>query len=156
MTDSYLHISFLVKNLKEGMAEYGRLFGIAFRPPQCSPLADLEQFGIEETGTELRAAYSVAGPPYYELIEATGCGMFDPAQGFGFHHVGLWMEDPDELRAQLALQNIPVEGIYWSPEGDIFTIHTAPAGENKIRFEYLNRKFEKTFAEILETGVVPQ
>jgi len=156
LTESYLHTSFLVENLEEGMQEYARLFGIEFRPPQCSPLSDLEQFGVEETGVQLRAAYSVAGPPYYELIEATGCGMFNAAQGFGFHHFGLWMDDPDALRAELAARNIEIEGIYWSPDGDIFTIHTCPAGQNGVRFEYLNRKFEAVFAEILATGVVPQ
>ena len=153
MSQPYFHIGILVEDIDAAAKAYGNTLGLAFRTPVAFPLTTVEQPGVTETGQEVLVSYSVAGPPYYELIQANGSGLYSREQGFGMHHVGLWMDDPDEVFATLSAQSIEVAAINRMPDGHIITIFTKPNWPGGVRLEYVNSRFKPLVENFLATGV---
>lgn len=152
---TYNHIGVFVENLEEGINAYARLLGLEFRPPVSSSLAALEQRGYEETATQVRLAFSVNGPPYYELIEMTGSGIYAPHHNVpGFHHVSVWL-DEDEMMSKIQQDRTTITAIFWAPDGAPRACYEAPTAPAHLRIEYLNRNLKSRFEHLWATGKLP-
>jgi catechol 2,3-dioxygenase-like lactoylglutathione lyase family enzyme len=151
MAETYFHIGILVPDLKKAVREYREILGLEFHEPTTMPLASMEQPGLVETQS-LNIAFSKAGPPYYELIEATGTGLFSATHGEGMHHIGVWMRDPQEILRTLEKRKIKVVAINRLPDGTPLTIFTHPTALSGIRIEYVNANFRPMVEHFLATG----
>lgn len=98
LAQPFFHVGVLVADLDAAMADFTRTLGIAFRPVSLLVWDRVEldmRDGYPEAGDvqELRLVYSVAGPPYLELIEMTGNGVWGTQHAEGLHHIGLDSSD---------------------------------------------------------------
>jgi catechol 2,3-dioxygenase-like lactoylglutathione lyase family enzyme len=152
MTGPYLHISLLVPNLEEAMECYGKLLNVRFRPPVEFPLDALDQRGIGAERGTVRYCYSVEGAPYYELIEAVGSNIFCAEQGYGFHHIGMWMDDDANKRAELEALGVEIAAVARAADGHVLSYFTRPHGPLGLSVEYLNRRDQALFERFFETG----
>lgn len=156
LADTYFHIGILVPDMARAIENYGEVLGMEFHAPSAVPLDTWEQPGATETASEITIAFSKAGPPYYELIEAAGSALFRLSQGGGVHHVGVWMDDPDVTLAKLKRAGIPVAATNRTPTGEILTIFTSSNAFSGVRIEYVNTQFRAAVEHFLATGKFPE
>lgn len=152
---TYSHIGVFVENLEEAVEAYTKMLNIRFRPPVISPLNGVEQPGVEETAEAVRFAYSIDGPPYYELIEMTGTGVYSRERNVpGIHHVAVFMDEADMLH-EIKKENSSVVATFWSPDGSPRACYVAPSAPSHIRVEYLNQNLRPRFEHLWSTGKLP-
>lgn len=92
--NDFFHIGILTNNLEAAIEEWSVHRGVAFRFPIVLTSREIEQKSGIDDGPSLRITYSVRGPFYIELIEATGSGLWGPQNIGGVHHIGMWCNDP--------------------------------------------------------------
>jgi hypothetical protein len=103
------HVGFLVADVRAEAERWSERLGVTFRPP--APLV----FDIVETatGTEYDVAvpisYAPEGPPWFELLEATGETVWRADQGLGVHHVGGHVADIGAEERRLERLGLAVE-----------------------------------------------
>jgi catechol 2,3-dioxygenase-like lactoylglutathione lyase family enzyme len=103
------HVGILVADVRAEVDRWSQRLGVAFRPP--APLV----FDIVETaaGTEYAVpvpiSYAPEGPPWFELLEATGDTVWRAGQGLGVHHVGGHVADLDAEERRLQALGMEVE-----------------------------------------------
>jgi Glyoxalase/Bleomycin resistance protein/Dioxygenase superfamily len=98
LAQPFFHVGILVADLDAAMQDFRRTLGLSFRPVSRVAwdrvaLDERDGYPDRETFEELRLAYSAAGPPYLELIEMTGIGVWGTQHAEGLHHVGLASSD---------------------------------------------------------------
>src|SRR5262245_42083784 len=81
---AFYHVAYLVHDLEAAIEEYSLLLGATFPEPKVATPA---------TGDEVRYVYSYEGPPFIELMEATGDSAWSRSLGEGFHHYGIATSD---------------------------------------------------------------
>lgn len=147
MYEPPFHVGILVKNIDEAVANFGALLGVKFEP------AHSQQVG---TGETVRLCYSLQGPPYLELVEMTGAGIWSPDQGEGLHHIGL--SDPGVPGRCAAFGGADV--IASGPGGSPLVAITRPAALHGVRVEYLDANVAAQLLGYLESrltaGLVPR
>jgi Glyoxalase/Bleomycin resistance protein/Dioxygenase superfamily len=82
----YYHIALLVDDLQAGVEYWTGTAEVGFHPPVTSRLR-LRRGGSEQEA-DIRLAFSAAGPPWIELIEACAHEPFTAPAGGSLHHVG--------------------------------------------------------------------
>src|ERR1041385_6883945 len=87
------HVAFLVADIKAGIEDFGTALGLTFRPVQTLITEPLPNGEGERA---VLSSYSYEGPPYVQLIEAQPDGVYGIANGEGFHHFGVWVDDAQE------------------------------------------------------------
>ena len=82
----FFHVGVLVRDIDQAAEDFGQTLGLRFEPVRSAPLV---------TGETMRFCYSLAGPPYLELVQmaATSLGIWGPEQAEGLHHIAF--ADPD-------------------------------------------------------------
>jgi len=75
ITPELTHVGILVENLAADIERYSRILGLHFRPPNPASFAIVEEGGASAPA-ELWMTYSMEGPPYVELMQATGSGVW--------------------------------------------------------------------------------
>jgi catechol 2,3-dioxygenase-like lactoylglutathione lyase family enzyme len=104
----YFHVAILVPDLAQAMERFGRALGMTFAPPIRARIPGIEgQPGA--TADVAPVTYSRDGPPYLELIEAAGDGVFGAGRGYGVHHIGIWVDDPRAAARSLLGAGLRVE-----------------------------------------------
>lgn len=118
--ENLYHMGIVIPELAPAMSEMSDQLGLTWAPPRAFPV------NVHEEG-ELRAydvlaTYSTQGPPYFELIEAIGEGVWSPAMAGGLHHIGVLAADPlaeiarlEEAGYQIEVQAVSPEGIVTGP-----------------------------------------
>jgi hypothetical protein len=88
------------------------------------------------TGETMRFCYSLAGPPYLELVQmaATSLGIWGPEQGEGLHHIAF--ADPD-VPGTCAAFGGQADTVVGGEGGSPRVIFTRPEALHGIRVEYL-------------------
>ncbi len=126
----YFHIAVLVPDLAEAILRFGAVLELDFADPIRARVPQVIEGGATQE-VEVSVTYSRQGPPHFELIEATGDGVFSADRGYGVHHVGAWMEDTGAFTDRLSRLGIGVEmtfgtdatrmGAYFKPK-DLFGV----------------------------------
>src|SRR2546423_1477332 len=101
---SHFHIGAIVPNLEEAMADFSRVLGLTFTTPVRVHVPVLED--PEPHEQVVHVTFAKDGPPYYELIEASGDGIFSMKNTGQILYLGLW--EPDMAGRLKALE---AEGI---------------------------------------------
>ena len=123
----FFHVGVLVSDIGQAAVDFGELLGLRFEPVRTAPLV---------TGEPMRFCYSLAGPPYLELVQmaATSLGIWGPEEGEGLHHIAFADPDVPGTCAAFDGQADTVVG----GEGDSpRVIFTRPEALHGIRVEYL-------------------
>lgn len=108
------HVGLVVPNLDEAMsdmANIGDWVSLGIRQPRV-PEGDHGLRLIPETArVALKAAFSRAGPPHFELIEGVPGTIWSPADTAVLHHLAYWVPEErlDELSHDLEADGMALE-----------------------------------------------
>jgi len=138
MYEPYFHVGILVKDIEAAAADFTALLGVEFES------AHAQQVG---TGDTVRLCYSLQGPPYLELMEMTGSGVWSPDQGEGLHHVGV--SDPGVSGRCAAFGEVDV--ITPGGDGSPLVAMTRPGALHGVRVEYLDANLAAQFLAYLRS-----
>jgi catechol 2,3-dioxygenase-like lactoylglutathione lyase family enzyme len=132
------HVGILVRDIAEACRHFGAALGITFGPVQPRVLT----YTSGETD-EIMLCYSVEGPPYIELIEASGSGLFGLQHPEGFHHIGAWVTDGASHCAALGSKGVAVDRQLQTVDGpygrsENFVWFNAPGDLHGVRFEFVD------------------
>jgi hypothetical protein len=132
------HIGVLVTEIELARRQLGAALGLTFGDVESRRL-DFGADGVED----VVLCYSREGPPYFELIEATGAGLFGTQHPRGVHHLGMWINDGPAHCALLASQSIHsdrrlhgVDGPHGHSENYVW--FNAPEDLCGLRFEFVD------------------
>ena len=123
----FFHVGVLVRDIDQAAADFGRILGLRFEPVRSAPLV---------TGEIMRFCYSLAGPPYLELVQMadTSLGIWGPEEGEGLHHIAF--ADPD-VPGSCAAFGGQADTVVGGDGGSPRVIFTRPEALHGIRVEYL-------------------
>ncbi|MEV6171403.1 VOC family protein [Streptomyces sp. NPDC051954] len=95
------HIGFAVPDLEQGMAEFGTLFELAWRPVVVRSLTMKDGHGHAHD-VDCHVTFSLGGSFAVELWQAIpGTPLAVPESGY-FHHIGYWADDHAAEKRRLA------------------------------------------------------
>lgn len=133
----YFHIGLLVADLERAMERYSDVLGVSFVAPAIAACELQEPWRVEPC--ELRVTYSNQGPPYLELLEAQGDGIYGLHQGEGMHHLGVWEPDCERRVDKLTTaQGMRKEATQFTPEGKIIVAYFYPNHLHGTRLEIVD------------------
>ncbi len=89
------HIGIVVEDLDTAISTFSHVVG-RFRKLPNDPAGVPIQTAEGTSVVDLRAAYSIAGPPFIELIQGVPGTLWDRRDGPYVHHIGYWVP-PDEM-----------------------------------------------------------
>lgn len=138
MSEPPFHIGILVRDIEAAVSDFGALLGAKFEPVRTQQVA---------TGETVRLCYSLAGPPYVELMEMTGTGQWSADQGEGLHHIGVADPDVPGRCAAFGAADVVSPG----PDGSSLVALTRPAALHGVRVEYFNTAVAAQFLGYLQS-----
>jgi catechol 2,3-dioxygenase-like lactoylglutathione lyase family enzyme len=148
------HIGILVEDLEEGISRYSKILGVRFRPPFHGKFAGLEQNGVVAPA-ELLLTYSMEGPVYVELMQATGDGVWSAKHGFGLHHFGGFVSDITAQTRRLAQAGLRPEASAYTPGGELLLSYFRPGDLMGTRYELLSEKLRPGWETWVAGGPPP-
>jgi hypothetical protein len=131
------HFGILVKDIDDGAQRFGDVLGIRFRPPAIAHVDDYVE-GDSRSALDLKVTYSMEGPPYVELLEMQGDGLYGAQHGEGFHHIGVWEPHCERRVAEWRSKGLEPEGIQYTPEGRIIVAYFRPEATHGTRLELVD------------------
>ena len=121
------HLGMVVPDAERAAREIGSQLGVTFGQPRPVTV------GVRENGRVSKQTVIVAfcheGPPYIELIEGAGSGIWTAEGGARMHHAGIWVDD---LAAEVA--RLVADGMRIEAQG-------ADADGNLSLFAYMRNEF---------------
>ncbi len=135
----FFHVGVLVRDIDQAAADFGQTLGLRFEPVRSAPLISREI---------MRFCYSLAGPPYLELVQMadTSLGIWGPEVGEGLHHIAF--ADPD-VPGSCAAFGGQANTVVGGEDGSARVIFTRPEALHGIRIEYLQSAMvTATFARL--------
>lgn len=132
------HVGILVRDITDARRRFSAALGITFGPVEPRVL----NYTSGESD-EIMLCYSAEGPPFIELIEAAGNGLFGLQHPEGVHHVGAWVADGPSHCAALQARDVAVDRRLRSVDGpyghsENFVWFNAPADLHGVRFEFVD------------------
>jgi ketosteroid isomerase-like protein len=92
----YYHVGILVADIEDAVERFSTALDLSFASIVTTDGVRLH--GADEAEYKLRSTFSRQGPPYIELIEGQGEGLFSLADGERLHHIGRWVP-PSQIAA---------------------------------------------------------
>jgi hypothetical protein len=137
-TAPYYHIGIVVRNYEEAVEHYSSLLDVKFTEPTDSILC-IENPQTQQTeNIKVVVAYSRSRPPYIELIQASGNGIFSERNAGQILYFGVWEPDIEDRIEKLKQKGMAIDALI-RPECDkpATGIITAP-DKMGVRIEYLS------------------
>ncbi len=155
LTAPYYHIGIVVHNYEEAIAHYSDVLDLKFTEPTDSVLC-IENPQTQQTESVQEVAlYSRTRPPYLELIQANGTGIFSEQNAGRILYFGMWEADIEGRIKKLKQQGIGVDALISSECGKPpNAIITAP-DKMGIRMEYLSTSLRIATEAWILTGKYP-
>jgi catechol 2,3-dioxygenase-like lactoylglutathione lyase family enzyme len=145
------HVGFIVEDLDAAIARFSEVLGITFNDPQTVHLNHIHD-PVERQGM-LKVAFSVEGPPHYELIQGDGQGIYTMAGGGeGMHHIGLWETDLEKRLPELAKKGFKMEARVHLDNGFLLTSFNDPADLHGVRVEFVDDVDRPIMERFMKTG----
>jgi catechol 2,3-dioxygenase-like lactoylglutathione lyase family enzyme len=132
----FVHIGIMVENLEQSLERFESL-GIPFMQPRVVRVDRLVEDG-RETSLDLRIAFSLAGPPQWELLEVVGDGIYGPQHVGSIHHVAMLDPDPEARFEALIAAGFKRTAAQYRPDGSMIAGYVDPAGLDGVRIELLD------------------
>jgi hypothetical protein len=86
------HIGLAVPDLEKGMAEFGALFDLEWRPVRVAKVTLVDSTG-RRSEAEVHVTFSIPGPFAIELWEAIPDTPLAMPEAGPLHHMGYWVDD---------------------------------------------------------------
>ena len=147
--NTFFHIGVVVTDLADAIEKYSRVLGVTFTKPATFHVPRLED--PEPHPHDVVAVFSQEGPPYYELLQASGDGVFSAKFANQILYLGVWEHDMVARIAQLKADGIGLEAQFKDSEGNPFAIVTKPDVLG-IRIEYVGDGAKGAIEEWVKTG----
>lgn len=156
MFDSpYYHIGIVVHNFAEAVEYYSNILDVKFTEPTNSVLC-IENPETQQTESiKVIAAYSRARPPYLELIQANGSGIFSEKNAGRILYFGIWESDMEGRIQKLKRQGIGIEALISSECGKPATAIITVPDKMGVRMEYLSTSLRLVTEAWVLTGKYP-
>ncbi|SCY30216.1 Glyoxalase/Bleomycin resistance protein/Dioxygenase superfamily protein [Nitrosospira sp. Nl5] len=151
----YYHIGIVVHDYRAAVEHYSNVLGVKFTEPTDSVLC-IENPRTQQTESiKVVATYSRALPPYLELIQANGSGIFSEKNAGRILYFGIWEPDMEGRIDKLKQQGIDIDALI-RPECDkpVNAIITAP-DKMGVRMEYLSKSLRVATEAWVLTGKFP-
>ena len=133
------HVGILVENLEEAIERWSRVIGYHF-----SPIARYRTHSYSDNSNpelhfhDARISFSREGPPYIELMEATGDGTHGMSQ-LGIHHFGFQgIADPQACMNRFSMLGIDADGKSFNDDGQLTLSFTVKSAMDGIRIEVIS------------------
>lgn len=126
----FFHVGILVRDIDQAAEDFSALLGLQFEPVRAAPVV---------SGEMNRFCYSLQGPPYLELVQMTGSGIWGSDQGEGLHHIAFADPDVPGRCAAFAGPDLTTgaDTVVQGEGGVARVIFTRPELLHGIRAEYL-------------------
>jgi hypothetical protein len=151
----YYHIGIVVHNHAEAIEHYTNLLDVEFTEPTDTVLC-IENPQTQQTeNLKVVAAYSRTRPPYLELIQAGGNGIFSEKNVGQILYFGIWESDLEGRIKKLNEQGIGIDALI-RPACDKppTAVITAP-DKMGVRMEYLSTSLRLATEAWVITGKYP-
>lgn len=151
----YYHIGIVVPDYKVAEAHYSSLLGVKFTEPTDTVLCIENPASGQSESIEVVTVYSRARPPYLELIQAGGNGIFSAKNAGQILYFGMWESDLSGRIEKLKQQGIGIDALI-RPACDKppTAIITAP-DRMGVRMEYLSTSLRLATEAWVLTGKYP-
>jgi catechol 2,3-dioxygenase-like lactoylglutathione lyase family enzyme len=103
---TFFHVGMVVDDLDAACESYASQFGVRWTDHTRSWSLPVTVDGEPRT-VELRVAYSVAGPPFFEFIQELS-GDTWAASSLNLNHVGFWVRDLKQAASALHDSGMPL------------------------------------------------
>ena len=133
----FFHIGILVNDLEEAMGRFGEIFKVTWADPAVAEARFWEE-GKGYRALALDVVYSQQGPPYLELLQAQGDGLYGGHQGEGLHHIGVWAADCEDRSEELQAHGMSPVATQLTPEGNIIVSYFNPSDLHGVIFEIVD------------------
>jgi hypothetical protein len=131
------HFGILVEDIDTAIEQYSNLAALPFCEPIEASFAHVDHGTHVEEPAIVRLTYSMGGPAYIELIEASGDGVWSPRHGYGFHHFGGYRADIEAAHQAAIARGAEPECVVRSPDGAHMLTYFAPGSLIDARIELL-------------------
>ena len=147
--DTFFHIGIVVSDLDAAISYYSKIFNVSFTKPS-NMKAYIEDSHGNFYEENVVASYSRTKAPFYELIQASGDGIFSQKNTNQIFYFGIWESNMDQRLNVLREQGIGVAAIMREKEnGPLISIITEP-DELGGRVEYVSESLRL----IIDAGVL--
>jgi catechol 2,3-dioxygenase-like lactoylglutathione lyase family enzyme len=149
------HFGVLVPDLEASIERYSNMLGVAFCAPNVAIFPHADHGTHVEEPARIRMTYSMSGPVYVELIEATGDGVWSARHGFGMHHFGGYAADLGAACAAAIQQGAVPECVVRAADGAHLLTYFAPGGLMGARLEVLTDRMRPAWEKWVAGGPPP-
>ena len=139
--DGFYHFGLVVKDFDRALDELGSTMGLEWATVQRRTLDVRQPNGV--VSADFRVAYSLSGPPHFEILEPSPGTIWDPHSAGGIHHLGYWSQDLAADSERLSQAGYVWEATWDNPELDGpfgFTYHRLPATGTRVELVDVARK----------------
>lgn len=151
----YYHIGIVARDYQEAAEHYSKVLDVKFTEPAES-VVYIENPETQQAETiKLAAMYSRNRPPYVELLQATGNGIFSEKNAGQILYFGIWESDIEGRIEELKQQGIGIDALLRSEPGKhAHAIITAP-DKMGVRIEYVSTLLRPVTEAWVLTGKYP-
>lgn len=148
------HFALLAPDIEAAIAVQSELLNLQFCAPHISPFHRVDHYGSSGP-VSVPMTYSRSGPPYVEILQATGDGLWSPDRGYGVHHVGGFAADFDAAVARHEANGLQREATIFAATGDpIIAFFTTPEPA-VFRLEILSPVLRPSWTDWVNGGPPP-
>jgi catechol 2,3-dioxygenase-like lactoylglutathione lyase family enzyme len=133
---NFFHVGILVNDMEKAIERFSDILKLSFMPPAVAHVDHFEEDG-RTTELDLRITWAREGPPFVELLESQGEGLYG-AQNEGLHHIGIYDPDCEGLMEELVGKGLRREATQWTPDQRIIAAYTAPGELYGTRLEFID------------------
>ena len=148
------HIGVMVQDIDEALPRLRKAFGVNFRPVQVATISGHSTRMGDPAVKQLRFSFSREGPPWIEVTEAHGSGVYGLHQGEGVHHIGVWTRRAGDWEKEF----VGGGWVRWEARTELGGITRSwmnePSSLNGIRIEYIDDADREKLEAFLNAPVV--
>ena len=138
--ENLYHIGVVVDDIDRGMAEVAAQMGVTWAPRRVASVSVREGPGVRAYALDV--VYSRQGPPFLELIEGSGRGVWSAGGGPRLHHLGVFVDDLAAEAARLESLGMVTEaaGVGSDPDDPSPALFAYLLGSTGVRIELVDGK----------------
>jgi hypothetical protein len=152
-TEPFFHVGLICRSVDRVAAELSARFGIGFHEPQLFEIPRVDDGRPRQVN--VRACFSLVGPPHIELFEADGVGIYKVDNEAQFHHIGLWVPNCAAALERARRQGLSPAAVLGDGGSNTPFWFTDPQNTLGIRFEMIDDADRANMETFIRTGVYP-
>lgn len=153
MVRPFYHVGVLCFDIEAAKRRFSEILGTSFSKTITLERQDWEEVGRGIVPGRITFSWSRLGPPYFELIEAQGDGVWSREQGEGLHHVAFHVDDVPGWIAAAGNQGLDREASRVDARElpPLVSAYLAPPTTHGVRLEVVSIERKAQLERFLET-----